>query len=329
MLKRLFTVFSILFIGALGWYFISTRPVTVHSTPEQEFEVVSGENLDRIINNLSQKKLIRSRTAFKITVIRLGIANKIQAGYFRLSPSTDASTIAQKLTKAYSRQVRITIPEGLRRQEIALLIDRALKENNQDVKFDSASFLQLTQDLEGKLFPNTYDFDPKANAQTVVSRLNDNYRLIISDLMISQDREQEILILASLLEREAANASEMPEVAGVLSNRLKAGWPLQVDASVQYALGTSRCKKLECNWWPQNLSRADLQVKSPYNTYLNPGLPSLPISNPGKDSLSAAASPQATPNWFYIHDSSGKIHFARTIEEHNDNVCIYLKKDCQ
>ena len=329
MFKRLFIVLSILLVGFLGWYFNSIRPVTVHSTPEQDFEVVSGENLDQIINNLSRNKLIRSRAAFKLTVVRLGIASKIQAGFFRLSPSMDAPTIAQKLTRAYARQVRVTIPEGLRRQEIALIVQKSLKENNPESRFDTNTFLSLTATLEGKLFPDTYDFDPKADTQTVVSRLNDNYKRVISDLKIGSDKEPEILILASLLEREAANAGEMPEVAGVLNNRLKAGWPLQVDATVQYALGTARCKKIDCDWWPKNLSRADIQFKSPYNTYENPGLPPAPISNPGRDSLSAASSPLITPNWFYIHDLSGKIHFAKTVEDHNENVCVYLKKDCQ
>ena len=329
MLKRLLIALSALLVGFLGWYSLSLRPVTVHSTPEKDFEIVSGENLDEIIDNLSKDQFIRSRTAFKITVIRLGIASKIQAGFFRLSPSMDSTTIAQKLTRAYARQVRVTIPEGLRRQEIALIVLNSLKDANPDTKFSSDEFLKLTAALEGKLFPDTYDFDPKADTQTVVSRLRDNYSRVIADLKLGQDTEDEVLILASLLEREAANVGEMPEVAGVLNNRLKAGWPLQVDATVQYALGTARCKKIDCEWWPQTLSRTDIQYKSPYNTYLNAGLPPAPISNPGKDSLSAAANPLTTPNWFYLHDLSGKIHFAKTIEEHNDNVCVYLKKDCR
>ena len=120
----------------------------------------------------------------------------------------------------------------------------------------------------------------------------------------------------------------MPEVAGVIENRLQASWPLQIDATVQYALSTARCKKTDCDWWPKSLSKTDLQYKSLYNTYLNQGLPPKPISNPGKDALAAAANPKTTSAWFYLHDSDGQIHFANTIEQHNQNVCTYLHKDC-
>lgn len=328
MLKRLLYAIATLFIAFLGWYFISIRPVTLHSTPELDFEIVSGETLDEITTKLSQARLIRSRTAFKITVIRFGIAAKIQAGFFRLSPNMDIPTIARKLTKAYAKQVRITIPEGLRRQEIALIVYNSLKQTSSDTLFNTQEFLTLTTSLEGKLFPDTYDLDPKTDTKAVISRLTGNFNKVIADLKIPDDKLQDTLVLASLLEREAASSSEMPEIAGVLLNRLKAGWPLQVDATVQYVLANQRCKNIDCDWWPQNLTPSDLRIKSPLNTYLNPGLPTAPISNPGRDSLSAAASPQSTSNWFYLHDLSGKIHFAKTIEEHNQNVCIYLKKDC-
>ena len=120
----------------------------------------------------------------------------------------------------------------------------------------------------------------------------------------------------------------MSEIAGVIENRLAAKWPLQIDATVQYALSTARCKKLDCDWWPKTLTKVDLQIKSPYNTYLNQGLPIKPISNPGEAAIKAAVAPAKTTAWFYLHDLKGQIHFAKTIEEHNKNICVYLQKDC-
>lgn len=327
MFKRLFFALVVVAIGFFVWFFQATRPVTNTKTTASEFEIKSGWGIDRIGQELSSQKLIRSRTAFKITVIVMGIQNRIQAGYFRLSPNMGITTIAQTLTHASAHQVRVTLPEGLRRQEIALILESAFKEN-EGSQFSSSEFLTLTENKEGRLFPDTYDFDPKASTSAVLNKLENRFQEIVTQLNIKEDQLNKVLILASLLEREAGTADEMPEIAGVIENRLKAGWPLQIDATVQYALATSSCRKIDCDWWPKNLTKTNLQLKSAYNTYLNQGLPPKPISNPGRSALSAAASPKATPAWFYLHDLNGNIHFANTVEQHNQNVCTYLKKDC-
>ena len=328
MFKRFLIAIIIVIVCALGWYFEATRAVTNEKLPSVEFQVKAGDGIDKISQNLSAQKLIRSRTAFKITVIRLGITNKIQAGYFQLSPNMAMGEIALKLTRATAKEVRVTIQEGLRRQEIANLLFTAFQNINPGTVFDPNAFVVKTKDLEGQLFPDTYQFDPKTDTDSVISRLHDKYIQVTGDLQIPSNKLQEVTILASLLEREAANATEMPDVAGVFENRLNAGWPLQVDATVQYAIATTRCKKLDCDWWPKNLTPSDLKIKSPFNTYLNPGLPPTPISNPGRDSLKAAFKPAKNSYWFYLHDNTGQIHFANTIEEHNRNICTYLKKSC-
>jgi UPF0755 protein len=326
MFKRLFTVLSVLVFAFFIWFFQATRPVSSKSSTV-DFEIQSGWGVDRIGQELSSAKLIRSRSAFKITVVTLGISSKIQAGYFRLSPSMGITDIAKALTKAYAKQIRVTIPEGLRRQEIALIIDNAFK-NAEGKTFSSSEFISLTNNKEGRLFPDTYDFDPKASTSAIINRLETQFNNVMTELKIKDSDINTVVTLASILEREAGSAQEMPEIAGVIENRLQASWPLQIDATVQYALSSVRCKKLDCDWWPKSLSKTDLQFKSPYNTYLNQGLPAKPISNPGKDALSAAASPKATSAWFYLHDLNGQIHFANTIEQHNQNVCTYLHKDC-
>lgn len=328
MLNRLFYSLIFVVVSFFIWYWASIQPVSPQINKQVNFEIESGSSLTQIINNLSTQKLIRSRTAFKITVMRLGLQNKLQAGFFQLTPSMDASEIAISLTKAQTKQVRVTIPEGLRSQEINQVLSKSFA-NIENTKFSSSEFSTLTKDLEGKLFPDTYDFELKATTADVVNRLTSQYQSVTKNLKIPTEKEKHILIVASLLEREAANSSEMPQIAGVIEKRLSNSWPLQIDATVQYALSSKLCKKLDCEWWKPGLTLADLGIDSPYNTYKNQGLPPAPISNPGRDALKAATNPLASSAWFYLHDPKGQIYFADTIEQHNKNVCLYLKKDCK
>ncbi len=328
MFKRLFTALTILGILFFAWYFQSIQPVTRLDVPVMDFEIQTGSRTDKIANDLSSARLIRSRVAFKLTVIRMGIANRIQAGYFKLSPSMSTTELAETLTHAYAKQVRVTIPEGLRSEEINSILEKSFGQVK-DNQYNSADFAQLTKGQDGNLFPDTYDFSPKTTASTVISRMQSRFHDVIVDLGIMEDQLSKTMIIASLLEREAANSSEMPLVAGVIKNRLEIGMGLQIDATVQYALGSQQCKKLDCEWWKKNLTREDLKLNSPFNTYLHVGLPPAPISNPGKDALSAAKNPAKTTAIYYLHDTSGKIHLADTLEQHNQNVCTYLKKDCK
>lgn len=327
MFKRLFVALALIGIVFFAWFFLATRPVTYKQTQASEFEIQSGWSVDKIGEELSNAKLIRSRSAFKISIVVMGIGNRVQAGFFKLSPNMTVTEIARSLTKASVKVVRVTIPEGLRRQEIALILDKAFT-NIEGENFSPTDFLTQTEDQEGRLFPDTYDFDPKSVTSVIVGRLQSRHKEILADIKVAAKDQDRVTILASLLEREAATAAEMPEIAGVIENRLSAKWPLQIDATIQYAIATARCKKLDCDWWPKTLTKADLQIKSPYNTYINQGLPPKPISNPGKAALEAAAAPEKTSAWFYLHDLNGVVHFANTIEEHNENICVYLQKDC-
>lgn len=327
MFNRFLIASLVLVVGFFGWYLVSIQPVTPQINNQSTFEISSGSSLAQIINNLSAQKLIRSRTAFKITVMRLGLQNKLQAGFFQLSPSMNATEIAKSLTKAQTKQVRVTIPEGLRAQEINQILSKSFA-NIEGAKYSSTEFSTLTKELEGKLFPDTYDFEIKATTADVVNRLTTQYKSVIDSQKITPEKEKHILVVASLLEREAANSNEMPQIAGVIEKRLLNSWPLQIDATVQYALASKTCKKLDCQWWKPGLTLDDLAIDSPYNTYKNQGLPPAPISNPGRDALKAAASPVSSSAWFYLHDPKGQIYFADTIEQHNKNVCLYLKKDC-
>lgn len=303
------------------------QPVS-NDTTKVEFLITPGQGIDQIADALSQAKLIRSRTVFKLTVFRLNIAKKIQAGYFFLSPSQSAAEIAQSLIKASTKQAWVTLPEGLRREEIANLIIDKLVETKTKHRFDPDDFIRQTAKLEGRLFPDTYALGENITTGEVIEKMTNRFDKITVEIGISPEKLNQVVVLASLVEREAGEDSERPTVAGIMVKRLANNWPLQVDAAVQYALSTSRCRIRICDWWPKSLTPADLKITSAYNTYTNPGLPPGPIGNPGRTSLEAAAKPKASKFWFYLHDLDGHIHYAETIEDHNQNICTYLKKDC-
>lgn len=327
MFRRIPFLFLILSIFFGVWYYSASLPVETVSPNKIEIIIQPGESLDQIIDNLYQKKLIRSRVAAKINVIIRGISKKIQAGYFYFSPSETLNSITSKLTSSNTEQIWITFPEGLRREEIAYMVSEKFSEENLQSNFNPQDFVHLTINLEGRLFPDTYSFDLGANAEEVVNRLNQEFEKNIESLKISSD-QKEIVILASLLERESKKPEEMPLIAGIILKRIESGWPLQIDATVQYAISSNKCSQLNCDWWPSFLSSNDLSINSPYNSYLNQGLPPTPICNPGFMSLKSAVNPKISDYWFYIHGLNGEIHFARTVEEHQQNVCLYLKKDC-
>lgn len=302
----------------------SISPVSQDSS-SKSFVIPKGYDASQIGQKLQEEGLIKSALAFKIYVQLTNQAGKIKAGQYLLGSNSSLSQIVSALVRGPS-EVWVTVPEGLRSEEVALKAADSLGISSKaKIKFID-DFLTEAKGMEGYLFPDSYLFPRDASASAVVLRMRsvfDSKTSGISDSGIST----KTLILASILERETRTDQERPIVAGILLKRLNAGWPLQVDASVQYALGTIRCSKnvySKCDWWP-NLARGELDVRSAYNTYLYTGLPPAPIANPGISSIRAALNPQETDYWFYLHDSEGGIHYARTIEEHEENINKYLR----
>ncbi len=320
----LFGLSAVGLVSFLVWFKVQTRPVDPSSTRIISVEVSPGQTLDQIGQTLVKEGLIRSVWVFRIQTALLGVSKALQAGQFDLSPRQNLREIVMTLTKGRSDQ-RVTILEGWRREQAAQALV-ALRQDP-DSAFDPDEFLRLTQGKEGMLFPDTYSFSRSTTAKAAVGKLLANFQTKTKDLVNQSGlSDQEALVLASLVERESRLDSERPTIAGVLINRLRAGWPLQVDATLQYAKATAGCHDLLCDWWKNDLTRSDLELVSPYNTYRQPGLPPTPICNPSLGSLKAAYQPQKTDYWFYLHDAQGQVHFARTIEEHNRNVAKFLGK---
>jgi len=292
--------------GLFLFYRWATSPVNFKKTQPQIFVVPQGQSATIIAKRLKTEGFIKSRTVFKLLVDRKDLTTKLQAGDFRLSPSMNLNTIIDSLTHG-SLDYWITFPEGLRVEEYADKLAGKSAVNPQE-------FILAAKPYEGQLFPDTYLIPQTASAQDIVTLLTDTFK------EKSPTQDKDLIILASLIEREAKHAQDRPLVSSVLHNRLKIGMALQIDATVQYILGQTD------QWWKRNLSKEDLQTSSPYNTYLHPGLPPKSIANPGLDSLQAALNPAKTDYLYYVSDSSGYNHYATDLDGHNANVKKFLGK---
>lgn len=291
-------------MGVFYWWSGELRPAQPGSDQEISFKIAPNQTAAQTINELTNNRLIKSPLAAKLYLQFSGLDQKIRPGTYSLSPGLDLPAIFKALTSG-PKDIRVTIPEGWRREQIAARL--SILQN-----FNSQEFLSLTATLEGQLFPDTYLIPPTASTAEITDILLANFA---KKSGLELPAQHEVLILASLVEREAKADPDRAIIAGILKKRLAAGWPLQVDASAQYALGTSR------EWWPQNI---DSKYESVYNTYLHTGLPPVPIASPGLAAIQAALSPQDSPYWYYLTGTDGRTYYAQNLSGHNLNIDKYL-----
>lgn len=296
----LIPVLSFLFAGV--YYLYCLQPVS-SSKRLQLFIINQGDSLSSIASRLQKSELVRNRLAFIISAYQLGFNNKLRAGTFELSPHLSTTELIQKLTTAGSHDIWITILPGTRLEEIASVFE--------PFGVSPSDFLRHPQVKEGYLNPDSYKIPDYYTLDQILKVINRDSATI----------DLSILTLASLLEREGRSLTVKQQIAGILLNRLKINMPLQVDATAQYARD-SRNPPPKKYWLP--ISKADLKIKSEYNTYLNSGLPPTPICNPGPDSIKAAQNPIPSEYLFYITGNDGLLHPAKTLDEHNANIAKYL-----
>ena len=296
--------------GLIWWNGATKAPMS--DLKASRFLITKGMSAGEIAKKLQREGLIKSELAFRIYVQVNDLSKNIPAGEYDIAPNLNLTGVINILLDGPS-EVWVTIPEGLRREEIAEKMVAALKLTISESAIFEKELLNLSAGLEGYLFPDTYLFPRDITADKVVARLNGVFKQKAGEVTLQE------AILASLIERETRGNQEKSIVAGIILKRLAAGWPLQIDATVQYAVGSKD------SWWPI-LTKEDLGITSPYNSYTNQGLPPTPIANPGLAAIKAAQNPEESPYWFYIHDASGQIHYAATLEEHNLNIKNYLGK---
>ncbi len=342
-------------IAAVAWVAARTpdsvltgaAPVVRAPTPSQSGTVTvtiqKGDSPGTAGERLQSAGVIQSAQQFRVLAALEGVGSDLIAGDYEFDRGIPALEAIDRIHRGVTAPLQVTITEGLRAEEIADLLESkgvvqrgafldALDHGSYDLPF----LQQLTPPasgqaagqtrLEGFLFPATYAFSHNMNPQEVVSRLLQGFQDgVASKISVSGSglNLEEAVTLASIVEREAAVASERPTIASVFLNRMHAGLPLQADPTVQYVLGGDPDSVRKYGYWKQGLSEADLQVDSPYNTYVNVGLPPGPIDSPGLASIQAVLDPAQTNYLFFVAKPDGTHAFAETLEEHQRNVQQY------
>ncbi|MFH0830891.1 MAG: endolytic transglycosylase MltG [Parcubacteria group bacterium] len=286
-----------------------------------------GQGTPEIGELLLERGLIVSKSAFSAAVVLEGARSKLQAGTYELSPAMSARAIAELLRDGKTKELQVTVPEGLRLDEEAeLLDDKGIVEREDFLRAARESyefsFLQSKpegQNLEGFLFPDTYHFAPEVTAREIVNKMLENFENKIAELLPDIETDEralyEILTLASLVEGEVPHQEDRSLVAGVFMNRLDKDIVLQADSTLAYITKEDRI----------DFTSEDTEIDNPYNTYLYGGLPPGPINSPGLSALQAALHPEETDFMYFVSDpDTGETHFAKTLAEHNENVKKYL-----
>jgi UPF0755 protein len=320
-------------------------PASVNVQP-RIFTIESGETALTVATRLAEEGFITDSDIFRLYMRLNGIDQKLAAGDFEISPSMTMVEIADRLQRARYEEIVFTVPEGMRAEEVADLLDV------QGV-MDGASFLAMVQGgtasadaigdydwlpaglttLEGYLFPDTYRLPVPTQPSDLIARMLDNFESKVTEDVLAPARQagrsvEQVVIMASIIEREAPLADERPLVASVYWNRASGacsketgGAYLQADPTVQYAAG--RAGEW---WWKPPSVEAYATVQSPYNTYLRPGLPPAAIASPGLSAIEAAVKPAETQYCFFVATGENGGHvFATTLAEHEANIAAYQK----
>ncbi len=314
-MRKLFILLGIfVLIGFIGllWWNNGLSPLNARDKSQKMFVIEPGTGIRAISNNLKEQGLIKDSIVFFLMVRQKGYDKKIQAGDFRLSPSMTAEQIAEAMTKG-SLDIWVTIPEGKRAEEVAQILE-------EKIPTFEPSWRESLIAQEGYLFPDTYLIPRDATIETIINLLTGTFEERYKSISKSTRAlpKEQLVILASMIEREARHDEDRPLIASVMYNRLEINMALQIDATIQYAKGN-----INGNWWTPVTLAEYQSVKSPYNTYLQPGLPPGPISNPGIKALEAAANPANTEYLYYITDKNGINRYARTGEQHQENIQRY------
>ncbi len=313
----LFIIISLIILFGIGGFsfFQTTPPDYALEQDGVTLQIDKGMSVQAIANRAEEVGLVRSSFFLYALLTYSYDPTSIYAGIYHFEEPKNVFEVAKKLASndIDASLQRITLPEGITRKAIAEIAQSKIKD------FDTILFLQLSKNNEGYLFPDTYFVSIDSTAEQFVTVLMDTFSLKVAPykekIAQSQFSEYEVLILASILEREANDEVSMKMVSGILQNRLKIGMALQTDASIEYVLNKTL----------QELKPEDLKIDTPYNTYLYRGLPPTPIGNPGLQAIEAVLEPTPSKYMFYITGDDGQFYYAETFEAHKRNISKHLK----
>lgn len=312
-MKPPFPIAALIFLVVLAWFLILVMPPP--GFPIQKIvEVSEGNTLLEIGYRLEEDRAISSPLAFQFLVRLIYGDGAVIAGSYFFDKPLPLFLVASRLNRGDFglESVWVTLPEGLSVKEIAeVLTDKLLV-------FDKEQFIKLALPYEGYLFPDTYYFSPVVAEEKIISLMRANFADRVEkmerDFKNTERTLEEIMVMASLLEEEARDWDDRRIISGILWKRLEDEMLLQVDAVFPYLIGKNSFE----------LTKSDLALDSPFNTYQTVGLPPAPITNPGREAILAAIYPKESPYWFYLSDRGGNFHFGRDFEEHKANKARYL-----
>lgn len=316
-------------VGLWGWHELFA-PYQGYPQAEIHLEVARGADAGQILRQLEQEGIIANANLARFYLVyKLGDPS-LKAGEYRFSGPLSTPEVLLRLARGEVTTHPVTVIEGLTLAETAQQLGKsgfgelkkflaAMRSPGLIIDLDPQA-----PDLEGYLFPDTYQFARGTTEDeivaTMVATFRQRFESSVAPLLTDEDAlpPRQLVTLASIVEKEAQLARERPVIAGVYTNRLRRGMPLQADPTVIFAL-------TELGIYTGNLRRADLEVDSPYNTYVYPGLPPGPIASPGLASLEAAARPADVPYLYFVSRNDGSHVFAATLTEHNHNVHKWQK----
>lgn len=313
-----------------------TQPANASDTTDVTFVVESGQAVGTVAWYLERQGLVTDGELFRRVVQYHGADGDIQAGVYTLRPSMTMEEIMRELQHGKMPSATITVVEGWRAEEIAMLLEEkgvvsaqefmwAVAQGRSDFAFLRDRPASSLATVEGFLFPDTYQLPENTSAKHVLDIMLRNWEKRMPNELLEKAAEHdmtlyELMTLASVVEREAVRADERPMIASVYLNRFEIGMYMQSDPTVQYAKGYS---EETGKWWNPMIQEEAITVTSPYNTFLNPGLPPSPICNPGLASIKAVLEPAETSYLFFYHKGDGSHAFAVTYEEHLANEQLY------
>jgi UPF0755 protein len=289
--------------------------------------IPKGSTFREVVEVLDEEGLLRSPTAFYLMARVLGVAGNVQAGEYELSTAMTPAVILHKLVSGDVVKYRVTIPEGYTVRQIAIRLEELgiIKDREEflaeALSSDFNTILGITgESVEGYLFPDTYLFSKEVAPAEVIKTMVGKFKRVYTPDFSQRAAElgmtdREVVILASIIEKETGLPEECPLISAVFHNRLKRGIPLCSDPTVIYGIAN----------FDGNLRKRDLEKRTPYNTYLIQGLPPGPIANPGRASIEAALYPAPVKYLYFVSRNDGSHHFSSALREHNAAVQRYQK----
>ncbi|TSC94613.1 MAG: UPF0755 protein [Candidatus Berkelbacteria bacterium Athens1014_28] len=317
-MKRIFFIILISFlavaIGSIFYFRWQINSPAGKSEEKAEVKIADGQSSWQVANDLKKNDLISNKVVFRVY---LKIYKKtLKSGDYLITKNLSIIQVAEILNNRGHQVIKITIPEGWRKEQIAVYLSK-------NAGISSDDFLSLAKNSEGKLFPDTYFLTDEPTAEEVFEKMTENYQNRISGLSV----DDEILAVASIVEHEAAGDADRATIAGVFYNRLKIGMKLESDVTSQYQKDTNNFAKvgvLNYKFWQPLSSGETRKIVGPFNTYQISGLPPAPICNPGLASIKATLSPENHNYYYFLYGKDGILRLATDKAGHDENIGKYL-----